>query len=591
MIDDTSSCWKPNMTTLIASGACDGEYWYLPMNLEHEMFQVLTTAVSSPLARTQATHNSGKPTRSALSSFSLTPIHILTMQNDAFKRFSRDLQEALSIPGNFLNKKSKKSLLAADKKKKNSQPQIQGIIKTEKITVDSCSLHDIPISEVNKTVSTAVDNNTHYLSVSTAKTLQGNGHGGSPISAGSGKIFPKEEPPIIHCPPSISSLEHFSPQRKAWIQNWSLNSNAQLNNVLKSGQAWDTVDETHFTNQNLVNSAYNNPNEATGLLFVKLMQVTNKATTKIFDVEWSLRVGNVERTSYPARSFKDNPGNTATMNEVFLFDVHEPFQLEMTVTGNPVPTKFGTMAGFSTSQTTVLGQLDLSFCLENMDKSVRTYKLQRSAEDSSKSNVKSDCEVVFMIGLHVLEEPIEDRTWETATLYQGFLTVMTRGGRMASWKRYWAVLEGRAIKLYDAEYQQKRSVLGVIPFAHISRVQPPDYEKVDVGSNGFSMVIDPHGVDVKSQSNNVDPSELDYCVYAFTDSSHLHEVWNAHLDEALDQYQESMTRRHDLQKAKMARRATQILSRHSFESSIPPSPLETMEESYKSELVDLKYVW
>jgi len=49
-----------------------------------------------------------------------------------------------------------------------------------------------------------------------------------------------------------------------------------------------------------------------------VLQVTNKATTKIFDVEWSLRVANVERTSYPARSFKDNPGNTATMNEVFL---------------------------------------------------------------------------------------------------------------------------------------------------------------------------------------------------------------------------------------------------------------------------------
>ncbi|KAF9357262.1 hypothetical protein BGX26_004005 [Mortierella sp. AD094] len=513
------------------------------------------------------------------------------MQNDAFKRFSRDLQEALSIPGNFLNKKSKKIPPTGDKKKKSSQPQTQGIIKTEKISADSCSLHDIQISEVSKTASTIADSDTHHLSVSTAKASQANGRGGSPISAGSGKIFPKEEPPIIHCPPSISSLEHFSPQRRAWIQNWPQTPSAQLSNVLKSGQAWDTVDETHFTNQNLVNSAYNNPNEPIGLLFVKLMQVTNKATTKIFDVEWNLRVGNVERTSYPARSFKDNPGNTATMNEVFLFDVHEPFQLEMTVTGNPVPTKFGTMAGFSNSQTTVLGQLDLSFCLENMEKSVRTYKLQRSAEDSNKSSVKSDCEVVFMIGLHVLEEPVEDRSWEAATVYQGFLTIMTRGGRMASWKRYWAVLEGRAMKLYDAEYQQKRSVLGVIPFAHISCVQPPHYEKVDVGSNGFSMLIDPHGVDMRSQSNNVDPSELDYCVYAFTDSSHLHEVWNAHLDEALEQYQENMTRRHDLQKAKMARRATQSLSRHSFESSVPPSPLEVEEESEKSELVDLKYVW
>ncbi|KAG0003016.1 hypothetical protein BGZ80_005479 [Entomortierella chlamydospora] len=69
------------------------------------------------------------------------------------------------------------------------------------------------------------------------------------------------------------------------------------------------------------------------------------------------------------------------MNEVFLFDVHEPFQLEMTIRGKPVPKKFGTMAGFSNSQTAVHGQLDLSFCPESMEKSVRTYKLHRSVED------------------------------------------------------------------------------------------------------------------------------------------------------------------------------------------------------------------
>src|SRR5690554_2169729 len=122
------------------------------------------------------------------------------------------------------------------------------------------------------------------------------------------------------------------------------------------------------------------------------------------------------------------------LTDVFYFcssDVNEPFQLEMTVTGNPVPTKFGTMAGLTNGQTINLGQLNMSFCLEPMGKSVRTYKLgQPASEDSGNCSVKSDCEVVVMIGLHILEEPIEDRSWETEALYQGFLTLMTRGGRM-----------------------------------------------------------------------------------------------------------------------------------------------------------------
>jgi len=102
----------------------------------------------------------------------------------------------------------------------------------------------------------------------------------------------------------------------------------------------------------------------------------------------------------------------------------------MTVTGSPVATKFGTMAGLQNPQSVTLGHLDLSFCLEPLEKTIRTYKLRRPApEDTGKTGVKSDCDVVIMLGLHILEEPIEDRTWETEVLYQGFLTVMTRGGR------------------------------------------------------------------------------------------------------------------------------------------------------------------
>lgn len=102
----------------------------------------------------------------------------------------------------------------------------------------------------------------------------------------------------------------------------------------------------------------------------------------------------------------------------------------MTVTGSPVATKFGTIAGLQNPQTVTLGHLDLSFCLEPLEKTIRTYKLRRPLpEDTGKSSVKSDCEVVMLLGLHILEEPIEDRSWETEVLYQGFLTFMTRGGR------------------------------------------------------------------------------------------------------------------------------------------------------------------
>lgn len=112
--------------------------------------------------------------------------------------------------------------------------------------------------------------------------------------------------------------------------------------------------------------------------------------------------------------------------------MNEPFQLDISLTGHPVVTKLGTMAGFSNSQAVHLGQLQLAFCLETMDRTVRTYKLRLSSicADNNKGT-RSYCEVIIMMGLHVLEEPVEDRSWETAVRYQGFLTFMTRGARMS----------------------------------------------------------------------------------------------------------------------------------------------------------------
>ncbi|KAG0039069.1 hypothetical protein BGZ82_009767 [Podila clonocystis] len=552
------------------------------------------------------------------------------MQNDAFKRFSKDLTDALVIPVNYLNKKAKRIPLPGNDKKNrigavglaglqagvlknhddHHQPSPGGLQydKAHHKGSESVSLHNFSLSTISKT---SVDDNQSFTSNGSGSTASFGKFGKSglksPLSPtsfrGSGGLPVREEPPLVHCPPSVASLEQFSPERLAWVKDCIFQpAYSQPQNGKMSEHAWDTVEGAnhgggHFHNSHsearstdeiahthnypghcFGRSGYDNPNEATGLLFVKLMQVTNKATTKLFEVEWSLRVGSIERTSHPTRSFKDNPGNTATMNEVFLFDVNEPFQLDMELTGTPVATKFGTMAGFTNNQMVRLGSLQLAFPLESMEKSVRTYKLRRPLHDShhaGKPSVKTDCEVVVMVGLHVLEEPIEDRSWETDTVYQGNLTVMTRGSRMARWKRYWAVLEGASLKLYDPDYQQKRDALAAIPLAHILSIQQHDYDKVDVGSNGFCLAVDRQGVDM-THSADFDMTGMDYKIYAFTDSSYLKEVWNANLEEAMDTYRENMNRRYQVRQAKRSRRVP------SPSSSPSPSSLSSPASSSSS---------
>ncbi|KAG0333270.1 hypothetical protein BG004_000912 [Podila humilis] len=292
------------------------------------------------------------------------------MQNDAFKRFSRDLQEALVIPVNYLNKKAKKIPSSRHDKKNKvgaSSVVLAGLqagaigpysksnnesnnnnfnsksygggggggegLQHEKIgpqyrCSDSVSLHNFSLSTISKT---SVDDNQSFTSHGSSSSVTlasgmsannsfkfggstvgvataGGGYGGSggggcggnksslksPLSpkvftnhgslvGGSGGFasavsLMREDPPLVHCPPSVATLDQFSPERLAWVKDCiyqqsnmtmmttssattigttttkpslllssstpsSSSALVQPNDVLKtSSQAWDTIE-------------------------------------------------------------------------------------------------------------------------------------------------------------------------------------------------------------------------------------------------------------------------------------------------------------------------------------------------------------
>jgi hypothetical protein len=246
------------------------------------------------------------------------------MQNDAFKRFSKDLQEALVIPVNYINKKTKKSSMVGgngDQFTHNNnnftshphQPYhhhhphhhsskkpigLTGLTTSDlkkdmsggpvspysSLTSDSVSLHNFSLSTLSKG---SLDENPSFTSLNGSAAgyvgfsqqqqqlqLQGGHHQfyqqqqqhqhkltkassflRSPLSPGgfngSMRIYPKqEEPALVHCPPSVATLDQFSPERQNWVRecpNQSLLTaagNTSLGDVLKSERAWDVLTPT-----------------------------------------------------------------------------------------------------------------------------------------------------------------------------------------------------------------------------------------------------------------------------------------------------------------------------------------------------------
>lgn len=111
---------------------------------------------------------------------------------------------------------------------------------------------------------------------------------------------------------------------------------------------------------------------------------------------------------------------------------------------------------------------------------------------------------------------------------------------------------------------------------------------MDISANGFSLVISPDGVDM-SNASEFDISDMDYNVYAFTDSAYQHDGWTMHLEEALDQYRENMAKRGVVKHAKQDR-----LRRVRVASPIPTGSVTLScadeDESEGPGLIDLRFV-
>ncbi|KAM3582861.1 hypothetical protein VKS41_004625 [Umbelopsis sp. WA50703] len=72
-----------------------------------------------------------------------------------------------------------------------------------------------------------------------------------------------------------------------------------------------------------------------------------------------------------------------------------------------------------------------------------------------------------------------------------YVTMYVRGGLTPRWQRYWAVLKGPNLQLFDFEYQEDRLPLAIIPLRKfLSAFHPSvddDDRQVDVGSMGLAL--------------------------------------------------------------------------------------------------------
>ncbi|KAG2233667.1 hypothetical protein INT48_008457 [Thamnidium elegans] len=109
-------------------------------------------------------------------------------------------------------------------------------------------------------------------------------------------------------------------------------------------------------------------------------------------------------------------------------------------------------------------------------------------------------------------------------IYEGFITVYTRGKFIPRWARYWATLYPGHIELYDFEYKERKKALYKISIkALIDVFHPPtddDERLVDVGSLGLALQFSHESLD-----NSESQFDLEYRMYILPDDMDSSQEW------------------------------------------------------------------
>ncbi|KAI7870329.1 hypothetical protein BDF14DRAFT_1955281 [Spinellus fusiger] len=259
--------------------------------------------------------------------------------------------------------------------------------------------------------------------------------------------------------------------------------------------------------------------QSKAMFYLRVLQVISKNHIKGSHFRCSVQAGQDVFMGERGTSEKSGKNTILTeLEETFLCDFDQPSKIVLKVYSHS-HSILHTLTG-NTSETCV-GQHIFQVNLNPLDKKLRRYTLEDSDSSSGASY-----QVLVIFGTYVSKDA--QMMINNSCIYAGYITLYVRGQRAARWHRYWAVLLGPHLNLYDFEAKETREVLHTISLASLVDVfHPPDDNEVqvDVGSNGLILQFSPAAVDYANTPMGSSTTCLERRVYLLPDSVEIAQEW------------------------------------------------------------------
>ncbi|KAG0745536.1 hypothetical protein G6F57_003438 [Rhizopus arrhizus] len=330
--------------------------------------------------------------------------------------------------------------------------------------------------------------------------------------------------PIIHYNGPFETLDQLPEDKYEWIVSESFDMNDQPANPLLDYPRSVVFRKPHHINASAFgfHGTQTQRPKAKGTFYIRVLQVNNQYLSKTCHIKPSITIEDeVFYGSCILSQRCGKIGTQATMDETYLIDFYGESTATLSVHSR-AKNFFGSISSHFNKPEICLGSHEFDITISPSEKKIERITLQNSETDDQ-------YQILVVYGTFVSTNVMT--LLQNKLIYEGYITVYTKGRYTPRWNRYWATLSPEGFELYDFEYKEKRKVLYKIPLGSLLEVfHPPiddDERLVDVGSLGLALQFSEHVLDETEEITDV----LEYRMYVLPDDLKSCKEWESAFTE------------------------------------------------------------
>ncbi|KAK9763442.1 hypothetical protein K7432_009861 [Basidiobolus ranarum] len=234
-----------------------------------------------------------------------------------------------------------------------------------------------------------------------------------------------------------------------------------------------------------------------GLLYIRVLEVRSHQSKKDYSLRCVLRVGAKECSTATVTAVKkDTEVQISSFDEIFLYDVNAAFTLYVSVFGQRIRKSSRRSSffpkAFSRKQheksDVVVGSLQLSFPLQQQEKSIDTYFLdQDHPSDSKKIEVVLEVGMQFL-GTKELDSDSDSDDVSKNHLHFGHLQLYIRDvSGSSNWESYFVALRNNKLVLYHPRHKSAKPPINEVDLSGMSSIRAQDLQDTKMHSFELSF--------------------------------------------------------------------------------------------------------